>query len=73
MSELKKLRAKHEKEVQELQEGCDHPSSNKMSVKAEEGVWGEALFCSVCGKRLVWTEEPTRKYEITSIPVEWIE
>lgn len=72
MSELKKLRARHKKEIQALQEGCDHPFSSRMPVLVEEGVWGEARFCTICGKLIAWIEEPMRKYEITSIPVEWI-
>jgi hypothetical protein len=72
MSELKKLREKHDKEIQELQDNCSHTDSYPMSVCVEEGIWGEAEFCRVCGKQLYWIDDPKRTHEVEHIPVEWI-
>ena len=72
MSELRKLKKKHRKEIQDLQDGCAHPSSVKMPVMVADGVWGQALFCSRCSKQLEWIEEPKRTHEVEYIPVELI-
>jgi len=68
MSELSKLWEKHHKAIKDLRENCNHiPNLYSTPVRVEEGVWGEAVLCSICGEILRWTEEPTRQYEMVEI------
>ena len=71
-NELRMMKARHRREIEDLQENCDHPLSFQMPVCVEQGVWGEALFCTKCGKQLEWVEEPKKTHEVEYIPVEWI-
>jgi len=69
MSELGKLWEKHKKAIKELQENCVHvPNEYATSINVDDGVWGEGICCSLCGKVLKWTEKPERKYELVEIP-----
>ena len=68
MSELKKLNDAHKKAIKELQNNCHHiPSDCDIAVKLDDGFWGRAILCSVCGKILEWTEEPTKQYETVAL------
>ena len=53
MSEAKKLRDKFEKELSELQDSCEHPSSTWMDWAWAPGhIWGRVRVCDRCEKVL---------------------
>ena len=68
MSELAKLWELHNQAIAELRVNCNHiRDARPTPVRVEDGVWGEAVLCSLCCEILEWTEEPTRKYEMVEI------